>query len=138
MDSGTLGAVYIFDPTKVDLAIHRYVQVDDKNNGFVRREKGRDAREVLADLEYEMQEVLADVEYSCVSCAFKYNHASQEIPDYQQLACYAVTGGNEGHYVHVDLVMPGGEHVPLFTFKTLMGSEHAWQITMKAADLLAA
>ena len=34
-----------------------------------------------------------------------------QFPRYRFLACYPVTGGNEGHYIHVD-VLKDGRHIP--------------------------
>lgn len=66
------------------------------------------------------------------------------------VACYAVTGGSEGHYVHVDAVLScrvdgqayrqgDPQHsVQLFCCKTFRGAAHAQAIAAKFAELLGA
>jgi len=63
---------------------------------------------------------------------------------YRWIACYAVTGGNEGWWVHVDFVLDGyGErHQATIqsggTCKTFNGREHAQRIAHRCAELLGA
>lgn len=57
------------------------------------------------------------------------------------IACYAVTGGSEGHYVHVDLVYGydgdwTGKVLHLITGKTFLGLAHALKIANRCAELL--
>ena len=58
------------------------------------------------------------------------------------IACYPVTGGSEGHYIHVDVVqypnnqLPDGRVVHLITGKTFLGMEHAAKIAMRCIELL--
>ncbi len=55
----------------------------------------------------------------------------------RRVACWAATGGSEGHYVHVELVYPG-RRVRLALGKTFLGWDHAWAIAKRAAELLGA
>ena len=64
---------------------------------------------------------------------------------YVFVACYAVTGTTDGHYVHVDLLYPGpaSDTHPLrshtmFVGKTFKGMEHARRMANKCADVLKA
>jgi hypothetical protein len=57
------------------------------------------------------------------------------------IACYAVTGGSEGHYVHVDLISGydqnwTGKAHHLITGKTFLGLAHALKIANRCAELL--
>ena len=58
------------------------------------------------------------------------------------IACYPVTGGSEGHYIHVDVVqypnnqLPDGKVIHLITGKTFLGMEHAAKIAMRCIELL--
>ena len=55
---------------------------------------------------------------------------------YRWMAVYPVTGGNEGHYVHVDLIWEKDYQtgrVPLFLYKTFAGLEQV----IKVAGILA-
>lgn len=50
---------------------------------------------------------------------------------YRWIAVYPVTGGNEGHYIHVDLIWQREYtegRVPLFLGKTFQGMDHAIQM----------
>lgn len=62
-------------------------------------------------------------------------------PQGRWLACYAVTGSNEGHYIHVDAIVDHGNDrhvVSIFQGKTFGGREAAYRIAAKCADLLGA
>lgn len=54
------------------------------------------------------------------------------------IACYAVTGGSEGHYIHVDLIYYDKRRDLVFLGKTFQGMEHAQKIAAKCADELGA
>ncbi len=56
--------------------------------------------------------------------------------EYTWLACYPVTGGSEGHYVHVDVIYRDNSRRLLFLVKTFKGIEHAWKIAQRAGELL--
>ena len=73
--------------------------------------------------------------------------------DVRAVACYAVTGGSEGWYVHMGVILEGettrvgadnllvngpAQEVSLFLAKTFKGWNHAWAIASKAAELLGA
>ena len=60
---------------------------------------------------------------------------------YRWIACYAVTGGSEGHYVHIDLIHGydqdwTGKVLHLVTGKTFLGLAHALKIANRCAELL--
>jgi hypothetical protein len=62
---------------------------------------------------------------------------------FRWIACYAVTGSNEGHYIHVDLIVPSGTRepatvTPMFLCKTFGGMEHAQKIAAFIANALGA
>jgi len=57
------------------------------------------------------------------------------------VACYAVTGGSEGHYIHLDLIGGydqdwTGKALHLITAKTFLGLPHALKIANRCAELL--
>ena len=61
---------------------------------------------------------------------------------YRWIACYAVTGGSEGHYIHIDAVSGYsdgnvGECLHLLTGKTFLGLDHAIKIAGRCTQLLA-
>jgi hypothetical protein len=57
-------------------------------------------------------------------------------PDAHWIACYPITGGSEGHYIHIDLIYSDGSREMLFLAKTFEGFDRAAQIAMAAAYLL--
>ena len=63
------------------------------------------------------------------------------LESHRWIACFAVTGGSEGHYVHVDLVDGfdrewAGKALHLITGKTFLGLAHALKIANRCAELL--
>ena len=63
------------------------------------------------------------------------------LESYRWIACYAVTGGSEGHYVHIDLIHGydqdwTGKALHLITGKTFLGLAHALKIANRCAELL--
>lgn len=73
----------------------------------------------------------------------------QPMPRVRFVQSYAVTGGNEGHYIHVDLLIepiaPDGgipvaerRHVQFALGKTFLGWQRAWEIAKRIAELLGA
>jgi len=63
------------------------------------------------------------------------------VESWRWIACYAVTGGSEGHYVHVDLISGydqdwTGKAHHLITGKTFLGLAHALKIANRCAELL--
>lgn len=60
-----------------------------------------------------------------------------EFPAYRFLACYPVTGGSEGHYIHVDAVKEG-KNAPVFLGKTFQGMDFAAAVAAACARHLGA
>lgn len=90
-------------------------------------------------------------EYLSISGIFRHRHGYDadfgKVPfpgDWRWLACYAVTGANEGHYVHVSAVYstesPDGafREEMVFRGKTFLGLAHAQKIAARCAELLGA
>lgn len=78
--------------------------------------------------------VSSALEYTIVKGRYVHNpgRRNQPIGRYRWIACYAVTGGSEGHYVHVDRIWDvdhEGRHLEnLITIKTFGGYEEACAI----------
>ncbi len=100
--------------------------------------------DTVADVFRKLRDVLDEEqlidEYFSVS-----NMAEQSfyklVENYRWIACYAVIGGSEGHYVHIDLVagydLDGtGTTLHLITGKTFLGLAHAQKIANRCAELL--
>lgn len=64
--------------------------------------------------------------------------------DFAWIACFPVTGGSEGHYVHIDFVRRGeglGEKATLTRLaliKTFKGKGYAFRLARRCTDLLGA
>jgi hypothetical protein len=64
-------------------------------------------------------------------------------PDrYQWISVFPVTGGSEGHYLHVEIITPPkeargqGPREMVFLGKTFMGWDYAWRQAKRVAELL--
>lgn len=167
---------------------HRVIDLETgKENGYVQRLKMRRLVEVFADLERRLDLVMcekcgwhrkrkdhSDYDAKCMKCkadCFWYIDEYFNGPDsttalvphnYRWIACYPVTGGNEGHYIHVDFMVPVQEIVAhegdfgekkfdvdvsragvwkpvrLALGKTFRGMGHAAEIARRCAVLLGA
>jgi len=76
-------------------------------------------------------------EYFGVSCEIKYKpggkRLNEPIGHYRWIACYAVTGTSEGHYIHVDRIYQAKPHASwtheqLFLGKTFGGYDVACKV----------
>lgn len=107
---------------------------DKKEDAIAYRDRVRDACKMLPiELESESKSGLVDNVYLW--------------PDsVRHIACYAVTGGSEGHYVHVDVLhdymhtVVGHIRVArgIFLAKTFRGMAHAQKMATRIAELLGA
>ena len=52
-----------------------------------------------------------------------------------RIVVFAVTGASEGHYLHVEVLSPGG-HQCVILGKTFQGKDAAWTLARRLADLL--
>lgn len=100
---------------------------------MVNVQHGMNAKEVVAKLEGVLESL--EHEYASLGYEFAYNGVT-EIPRFHRIAVYAVTGGSEGHYVHVDLITGVQEHTLLLLVKTFAGMTHARQIANTLADAM--
>ena len=50
-------------------------------------------------------------------------------PIYRWVGCFAVEGGNEGHYIHVEVINLEGERNLLYVGKTFEGIDHALKLS---------
>lgn len=59
----------------------------------------------------------------------KTNDKIKEFPKWRWIACYAVVGGSEGHYIHVDALTTEGKNVQIFLGKTFSGMDFALEVS---------
>jgi hypothetical protein len=77
------------------------------------------------------------------SLTSRYEHdLDAPLPSYRWVACYAVTGGSEGYYVHLDLITDDGSPAlklgRVFTIKTFSGMDTALEIAAALTYVLGA
>jgi len=93
---------------------------------------------VYLDHEDLIDEYFSPNEQFCQGKIFE----TMESGSYRWIACFAVTGGSEGHYIHIDAVSGydgdnAGVCLHLLTGKTFLGLDHAIKIASRCTQLLA-
>ena len=68
----------------------------------------------------------------------KYSRYSLPWPEYRRIAVFPVTGGSEGHYVHIGVIHMDGTFTCLGLCKTFRGWDHACRIAAAVGRLLQA
>jgi hypothetical protein len=108
--------------------------------GYVRRIRGRKLTSILKSLNnYLESEGLVVDEYFdvCVSARLGDGRAMEPITEWPEgvvhVMVYAVEGGSEGHYVHIDVRIMGDSYEPptvrgMFLLKTFLGLRHAQRL----------
>lgn len=120
---------------------------DPEKPGYLRFVRMRSVGEVFADLKERLEtEGVLPEEYFHVSVALEFKPENRdkkphEIPfpkGWRQIACYAVTGASEGHYIHVAAVMSDGRLETVFLGKTFRGMDFALKAAGSCARHLGA
>ena len=121
---------------------------DGSETGYVNRRCGRPVGEIAEDLTKayaDDDEYRFDYEYLTLDHKWLYDGGTSkdECPEVIGFACYATTGGSEGHLVHIDILVkdPNGGRPALqglVFIKTFQGMEVAQRMANKAAVLLGA
>jgi hypothetical protein len=103
---------------------------------------GRPLAEILKKLSSGLQDAgLIVDEYFDVSPDARYEQKLDEWPENAwRILCFAVEGGSEGHYVHVDVLLQQPyappKYVSMFLLKTFLGLEHALRLSNELTRLL--
>ena len=114
---------------------------EEEENGYVYYVRSRLLREIRDDLSkaLEKEGLLEEGVY------YHSQRGNETFPHpWRSIACFAVTGTNEGHYVHVEVFLDGVdtklEHKAklLFSIKTFLGFEKAQHIAAACTRLLGA
>ena len=105
-----------------------------ERTGFATRVKGRPVMEIYRKLEALVHSAgLIVDEYFTISPDAEYTHNLVEWPDNVVcIMCYAIEGGSEGHYVHVDVQVRNGrdtETIGVFLIKTFLGMGHVLRLS---------
>lgn len=106
---------------------------DPDKPGYLKRLRNITPREAASMLEDKLKEEGLTYEY--LSSCERYNK-EEEMPNRGSVACYAVTGGSEGHYVHVDYLYEGSRVFHVISVKILSEDmSYARKIAAIAGDL---
>lgn len=57
------------------------------------------------------------------------NYEKKPFPEWRWIACYAVVGSSEGHYIHVDIIKADNSREFLFLGKTFAGMDYALYVS---------
>lgn len=109
---------------------------DVNMRGYVRNVKPKSIRTVFNWVKAEVSKTvdLEQFDYFQISCSEDREGGSW--PLNARIACFAVTGGSEGHYVHVDALSSDGNR-NLILGKTFLGFDHALELAGALSKLLA-
>lgn len=100
--------------------------------GYLMLERKKTYAEVFEELVQVLKEqgVYDGLDY--FSNMMRREQEKGEFRDWRWIACYAVEGGNEGHYIHVATIFDNtSEHwktETVFMGKTFMGMDHALNV----------
>jgi len=155
-------------PVPLDVWARELDPTTKEPTGYLRRRRWRTYREAFRDLHNALDRIdcpkcgwsdKQEVGVHCKPCPkcgeetegfldeyFSPGHdyprgaENQPIGNFWRIICYAVTGGSEGHYVHVEIVRERGEDANridcLALGKTFRGWDHAWAMAKRCAELL--
>jgi len=128
----------------IHLEIWRKIHDEDGTyTGTVQRDRGRLMKDIFADLIEELKKydgLWDEMDYFSLEREL----AEMEWPsDIRWIACYAVTGGSEGHYIHLSWIrQPSHSQYNQEQFfvigKTFFGMDKAQEIANLCAKLLGA
>ncbi len=131
----------LFPGTQERSGIHIY-EAHPAKAGYLRLVAMLTTREACAIFEPALVKAGIEFEYISNGGEFLANgtrNRERPIPsDYRAIACYAVTGGNEGHRAYVDAILPDGTAFNILSVKTFGGMETAQKIAALAADIFEA
>jgi len=139
------------EPTTGPVALDIWIK-DPDGGPYLKKVRNRTRAEIFYDLQARLLALPPDGEDGPVVDEYfspgwygDKDVGAQPIPAWRWVACYAVTGGSEGHYVHVDLISEGDraagvgwQALRLATGKTFRGMAHAQRIAAICAALLEA
>jgi len=99
-----------------------------ENLGFLKKERDKTIEEVYLETVNFLKEqgLFDELDYFTIENALK---TETPFPRWRWIACYAVVGGNEGHYIHVDAITSEGKHIMIFTGKTFSGMDFALKVS---------
>jgi hypothetical protein len=95
--------------------------------GYLMLERKKTLNEVFKELVQVLREhgVYEELDYFHVTVGEDKN---RDFPDFHKIACFAVEGGSEGHYIHIAVITATGTDT-IFLGKTFCGIEHALNVS---------
>jgi len=97
--------------------------------GYLRFVRMKTVQEVFDELEARLKtDKLLPDEYFTISPEYDRCPEMETPKDWWRIACFAVKGVNEGHYVHIGIIRAGGEYRDLFLGKTFQGLDYALKV----------
>jgi len=126
--------VHMFDFTSQ----HFLVFTETCNNGMC-------FPKTIGEVLKEVEQVLKYLDYNnydYIGCSHGVD-PQDFFPSHYWLACYVVSGNNEGHYIHVDVFIKNPatkqmSHRFLYRIKTFAGMEYAYRLAHVLAEMLQA
>lgn len=101
-------------------------EADPEKKGYLRLVRLRTIEEVYREVVQFLKEQFLHDRLEHFSII---NDEVKEFPKWRWVACYAVTGGSEGHYIHVDAITNDGKTVQIFLGKTFLGMNFALEVS---------
>lgn len=107
------------------IEVNIYEPVPDKP-GYIRQTGRKTVQQVYDELVQRLRDkdMLPD-EYFSLSAD---EMAQEPFPEHRWIVCFAVRGGSEGHYVHIELIPLNGRRRILYLGKTFQGLARAQAI----------
>ena len=105
-----------------------YSKWDVNKNGYVRNEVGKPMDDVMAYFKQEITKTGIDLEEYDYFQASKWERKTWPVL-YRHIFVFAVPGGSEGHYVHVEVQHMNNTMENLVLGKTFMGLDHALELS---------
>ena len=118
---------------------------DVEETGYIVNTRGRKFIDILKDLNTKMRAMPWPKDTDYEGFTYCYNAGDDDrgkhvvFPThYRWIACFCVAGGNEGHYVHLELIHRNDSRQLVFLCKTFYGRAHGELLAIRAAALLGA
>jgi len=100
--------------------------------GYMREVRKKTYGEVYKEVCQFLKErgIWDNLDYFHLSCnCSDKNYEQRPFPVWRWIACYAVVGSSEGHYIHVDIIKSDGSRELLFLGKTFLGMDYALYVS---------
>ncbi|MFH1952560.1 MAG: hypothetical protein ABIL06_13185 [Pseudomonadota bacterium] len=106
-------------------------------DGYVVDETGKPVEEVFEYVEGEIERSGMDLGgYDYFQVCFGLRGSLWPV-SYRRIACFAVEGGSEGHYIHVNVIDNESKTETLLLGKTFLGLDHALALSNALTKILA-